>query len=200
MKDNKNIDVSQFVTDSSTNETNVATGDVGQNMQNVPTATIEQAKPTRFVEDIAPISSSKQTGKARQTVSTLPSKQSEQTRLSEDRVSIEPNVPNGQDGTTGYTMPIIPNKQVESTNSPQPHRISSRQRRASLEEYREIFMTVPKIIDRQPVFVSREIRDRIDQIVRRLGERKMSVSGFLENLARYHLDLYADDLEQWKRL
>jgi hypothetical protein len=63
-----------------------------------------------------------------------------------------------------------------------------------------MFMAVPKIIDRQPVFVSREVRDRIDSVVRRLGERKMSVSGFLENLARHHLDLYADELEQWKRL
>lgn len=200
MKVNKNIDVSQFVTDSSTNETNVATGDVGQNMQNVPTAMIEQAKPTRFAEDIAPTPYNKQTGKARQTVSTLASKQSEQTRPPEESVYIEPNVPNGRDGVTGYTMPIIPNKQIESAQPAQPHRVSSRQRRASLEEYREIFMTAPKIIDRQPVFVSREVRDQIDQLVRRLGKRKMSVSGFLENLARHHLDLYADDLEQWKRL
>ncbi len=79
-------------------------------------------------------------------------------------------------------------------------RVSTRQRRASLDEYREMFMTVPKIIDRQPVFVSRDVRNQIDSVVRRLGERKMSVSGFLENLARHHLNLYADDLEQWKRL
>jgi hypothetical protein len=90
---------------------------------------------------------------------------------------------------------------IEPTQPTQPtSRTSTRQRKASLDEYREAFMTVPKIIDRQPVFVSRETRDRIDSIVRRLGERKMSVSGFLENLARHHLDLYADDLEQWKRL
>ncbi len=82
----------------------------------------------------------------------------------------------------------------------QPARITARHRRGELDEYRQMFMQTPKITDRQPVFVSREIRDRIDSIVRRLGERKMSVSGFLENLARHHLDLYADDLEQWKRL
>jgi hypothetical protein len=69
-----------------------------------------------------------------------------------------------------------------------------------LDEYRATFLSVPRITDRQPVFVSRETRDRIDNVVRRLGERKMSVSGFLENLAKHHLDLYADDLEQWKRL
>jgi hypothetical protein len=96
-------------------------------------------------------------------------------------------------------------RQTESTqptqsNQPTQPRISSRQRRASLDEYREAFLIAPKIVDRQPVFVSRETRDRIDSMVRRLGERKMSVSGFLENLARHHLDLYADDLEQWRRM
>jgi hypothetical protein len=78
--------------------------------------------------------------------------------------------------------------------------MSSCHRWASLDEYRTTFLPVPKITDRQPVFVSRNVRDRIDSLVRRLGERKMNVSGFLENLARHHLDLYSDDLEQWKRL
>jgi hypothetical protein len=76
--------------------------------------------------------------------------------------------------------------------------MSVKHRKANLEDYRETFLIAPKIVDRQPVFVSRGVRDRIDSVVRRLGERKMSVSGFLENLARHHLDLYTDDLEQWR--
>ena len=121
----------------------------------------------------------------------------------------EPDAPIGRDGMVGKTVPprqaerpqhTAPTQPTEPTQPIQPHRTSTRQRRASLDEYREAFMTVPKIIDRQPVFVSRDVRDRIDGVVRRLGERKMSVSGFLENLAHHHLDLYADDLEQWKRL
>lgn len=111
----------------------------------------------------------------------------------------EQNAPTRQTASTQSTEPP---QRIEPTPPAQPAqpRISSRQRKAYLEEYREMFMTVPKIIDRQPVFVSRETRDCIDHIVRRLGERKMSVSGFLENLARHHLVQYADDLEQWKRL
>jgi len=79
-------------------------------------------------------------------------------------------------------------------------RLSARQRRASLDEYREEFLTIPKTTDRQTVFVSRATRDKIDRIVRLLGERKMSVSGFLENLARHHLDLYAEELEHWRKM
>jgi hypothetical protein len=93
-------------------------------------------------------------------------------------------------------------RQTESAPTTQPtqQRTSTRQRRASLDDYREAFLVAPKIVDRQHVFVSRETRDRIDSVGRRLGERKMSVSGFLENLARHHLELYTDDLEQWRRM
>lgn len=79
-------------------------------------------------------------------------------------------------------------------------RTSSKQRKADLEEYKEQFLRTPKIVDRQPVFVSREVRDLLYDIVRRMGERRMSVSGFLENLSRHHLDSYAEELERWRRL
>lgn len=79
-------------------------------------------------------------------------------------------------------------------------RISSRQRRLSLEEYRTVFLQVPRIEDRKPVFISRNVRDKLDRIVRTLGTRRMSVSGLLENLATHHLEIYRDDLEQWRKL
>lgn len=91
--------------------------------------------------------------------------------------------------------PSVPTESTEPTR-----RTSSKQRKASLDEYREQFLRAPKITDRQPVFVSHATRDSIDDIVRRLGERRMSVSGFLENLANYHLETYREEVEQWKRL
>ena len=81
-----------------------------------------------------------------------------------------------------------------------PKRSTSKQRKESLEEYRQTFLTIPKLEDRKPVFSSREVRDRIDEIVHRLGGRGRSVSGFIENLARHHLDIYQDDVEGWKKL
>ena len=79
-------------------------------------------------------------------------------------------------------------------------RISSKQRRLSLDEYRTTYLQVPKIADRKPVFVSGEVRDRLDEIVRRLGGRGMSVSGLIENLARQHLSTYGNDIDQWRKL
>ncbi len=97
-----------------------------------------------------------------------------------------------------------PTEVIESTVQTQPieptKRTTSKQRKADLEEYKATYLCTPKIVDRQPVFISRELRDRIDDVVRRLGERRMSVSGFLENLSRHHLESYAEELDRWRRL
>mgnify|MGYP000847050931 CR=1 FL=1 len=79
-------------------------------------------------------------------------------------------------------------------------RISGKQRRLSLEEYRATYLKVPKIVNRKPVFVSEEVRDELDRIVGNFGKRGMSASGFVENLARLHLEAYREDIEQWRKL
>lgn len=94
--------------------------------------------------------------------------------------------------------PVIPSGAV--TEDPVRRRTSGRQRRASLEEYRETYLTVPKIRNRKTVFVSEDVRDELDAVVRRLGGRGMSVSGLLENLAREHLAAYRGDIEQWRKI
>lgn len=109
------------------------------------------------------------------------------------------------------SVPGEPNVQTVTTHSTdsspttdQPADISNRvgmkEKRAAFEEYRRTFLQVPKIENRKPVFVSCEIRDRLDEIVRRLGGRRMSVSGLIENLARHHLTTYEEDIEQWRKL
>lgn len=103
-------------------------------------------------------------------------------------------------------QPTEPSEPAEPTEKPiefpsiSTKRISQKQRKASLEEYKSIFLNPPKITDRKTVYLSAETRDRLDEIVRRLGERGSSVSGFIENMAREHLETYRDEIEQWKRL
>lgn len=91
--------------------------------------------------------------------------------------------------------------QEQADETPQVvRRISGKQRRASLEEYKEAFLLVPSIEDRKPVFLSRSTRDALDRIVRMFGERRMSVSGLVENIARQHLTTYGEDIEAWRKL
>lgn len=79
-------------------------------------------------------------------------------------------------------------------------RISSKQRKASLDEYQEAFMRTPKIEDRKPVFISREKRDRLNRIVGLFGDDRMSVSGMVENIVSHHLQTYGEDIEAWRKL
>ena len=95
------------------------------------------------------------------------------------------------------------NEPVQEQADEAPHvvrRISGKQRRASLEEYKDSFLSVPSIEDRKPVFLSRSTRDALDRIVRMFGGRRMSVSGLVENIARQHLATYGEDIESWRKL
>ena len=92
-----------------------------------------------------------------------------------------------------------PTNEIQSPPNPQK-RISGKQRKATLEEYQQTFLQVPRIDDRKPVFVSSDVRDRLDRVVRILGGRRMSVSGIIENIVRHHLSLYEEDFEAWRKL
>lgn len=128
------------------------------------------------------------------------------------RIGLEPDVPeqtkapDTSEAETAVTEEA-PNEVLEESTSDMPEktavpqkRISSKQRRLSLDEYRTTYLHVPKIADRKPVFVSGEVRDSLDGIVRRLSGRGMSASGLIENLARLHLETYREDIEQWRKL
>ena len=106
------------------------------------------------------------------------------------------NIPNSA------TEDKVEETQPSATTEPPTiqRRVSSKQRRLSLDEYRNTYLKVPIIKDRKPVFLSCEVRDRLDDYVHKLGGRKMSVSGLLENIARQHLALYDEDFEQWRKL
>lgn len=111
-----------------------------------------------------------------------------------ERVTSKPNV------QTVTTQPTDTTVAAEQPTQSVSDRIGVKQQKAALEKYRQRFLRVPKIENRKPVFISCEVRDRLDEIVRRLGGRRMSVSGLIENLARHHLETYGDDIERWRKL
>ncbi len=83
---------------------------------------------------------------------------------------------------------------------PVQRRVSGKQRKLSLEEYRNTFMKPYRIEDRKPVFISGKLRQTLDRFACKIGENRMSLSGLLENIVRHHIELYADDFEQWRKL
>ena len=102
-------------------------------------------------------------------------------------------------------FPSIPEESAslsDGNNGKQPpmHRVSSKQRRLSFEEYRSVYLPVPKIENRMPIFISASLRDELDKIARRLGAKRMSASGIVENMVKHHLITYGDELKEWYKL
>ena len=119
-------------------------------------------------------------------------------------IGLEPEEPeqSGKTVTEEAEIPMVDEPLEVATGEaaiPQK-RISSKQRRLSLDEYRTTYLKVPKIINRKPVFVRETVRDELDRVVRYLGGKGMSASGLIENLVRLHLDTYRNDIEQWRKL
>lgn len=115
-------------------------------------------------------------------------------------------VPDTSEAETAVTEAVT-NEVLEESTSDTPEkaavpqrRISSKQRRLSLDEYRTTYLQVSKITNRKPVFISGEVRDRLDRIVSYFGGRGMSASGLVENLVRLHLETYREDIELWRKL
>lgn len=113
--------------------------------------------------------------------------------------------PEGEEEITG--IPSDKEEEQESGTVAEPlaapmpaRRISGKQRKASLDEYKEAFMHTPRIDDRKPVFISREKRDRLNRIVGLFGDNRMSVSGIVENIIGHHLQAYGEDIEAWRKL
>ena len=101
---------------------------------------------------------------------------------------------------TEVTDEVPPTNVVEEQPPAPPiqRRVSSKQRKLSLEEYRNTFMRPYKIEDRKPVFISGKLRKMLDKFACKIGEDRMSMSGLLENIVRHHIELYSEDFEHWK--
>ena len=53
---------------------------------------------------------------------------------------------------------------------------------------------------RKAVYVSEETQRRLDFVVRKIGEQGASVSGYVEQVLREHLDQYKEDVERCRKL
>ena len=94
----------------------------------------------------------------------------------------------------------VPLPEGKDGKQPPMHRVSSKQRKLSFEEYRSVYLPVPKIENPKPVFISASLRDELDKITRRLGGKRMSASGLVENMVKLHLITYGEELKEWYKL
>ena len=99
---------------------------------------------------------------------------------------------------TENTMHSEPARNTENVTVQK--RISAKMRKKTLEAYKQAYLVPTKLNNRKAVYLSREIQERADFIVRRLGDRGCNLSSFVENIVRQHLEEYGEDIEKWRRL
>ena len=93
-----------------------------------------------------------------------------------------------------------PKEEVISAAPPAAAPRKAKSHKEDLAEFRETYLQPERISHRKAVYVSDETQQRLDFVVRRIGLRGASISGYVERVLREHLDGYKDSIEQWRKL
>ena len=93
-----------------------------------------------------------------------------------------------------------PKEKVISAAPPAPVHRKAKSHKEDLVTFRETYLQPARISHRKAVYVSDETQQRLDFVVRRIGLRGASISGYVERVLREHLDGYKDSIELWRKL
>ena len=91
-------------------------------------------------------------------------------------------------------------EEVIATAPPAAAPRKAKSHKEDLAAFRETYLQPARISHRKAVYVSDETQQRLDFVVRRIGLRGASISGYVERVLREHLDGYKDSIEQWRKL
>ena len=93
-----------------------------------------------------------------------------------------------------------PKEEVVAAAPSDPPSRKAKSHKEDLATFRETYLQPARISHRKAVYVSDETQQRLDFVVRRIGLRGASISGYVERVLREHLDRYKDSIEQWRKL
>ena len=86
------------------------------------------------------------------------------------------------------------------TELPKQQRIGKQQRKSDFAEFKATFLTPAKVVNRHPVNIEDDIWEQLERIARILGERGTIVASYINAVLVEHLNLYAEDIEIWRKL
>ena len=88
-----------------------------------------------------------------------------------------------------------------ATSTEENHqRMGQTRDRKQLSEFQGKYLQSLHMSHRKAVYVSEKTQRRLDYVVRKIGEHGVSISGYVEQVLRDHLDRYKDDIELWRKL
>ena len=107
----------------------------------------------------------------------------------------------------GGQAPLTENVVVDTDAEPQPEdapppeaasAAEPRRRRAPLPDFEKTFL-LPQDntrTSRSSIYVSAHIKRMITEVVKKIGQEHMTVTAYVDNILRHHLELYKDDINR----
>lgn len=160
---------------------------------------------------------------AKKSPSTTASKSTQLTDAPESKVStIKPQIIMQPDNSINSTTPInavnndnavnsttpantdnlFDNEQTatNTTELPKQQRVGKQQRKSDYADFKAIYLAPSKLVKRHPVNIEDSVWAKLERIARILGDRDTSVGSYINAILSEHLELYADDIEIWRKL
>lgn len=151
------------------------------------------------------------------------SKSTELTDAPESKVStIKPQIIMQPDNSINSTIPVNPvnsdnavnsttpantdnlfdNEQTATDTAEQPkqQRVGKQQRKSDYAEFKATYLAPSKRVKRHPVNIEDCVWEKLERIARILGDRDTTVGSYINTILSEHLNLYADDIEIWRKL
>ena len=88
---------------------------------------------------------------------------------------------------------------IETTEPPKQQRIGKQQRKSDYADFKATYLTPAKLMKRHPVNIEDSVWAKLERIARILGDRDTTVGSYINAVLLEHLNLYADDIEIWRK-
>lgn len=87
---------------------------------------------------------------------------------------------------------------VETARQPEakPIKETTRRKKNSPADYKDTYFQKMELPDRQPIYVSRSTHEKLMKIVMVIGERKATVSSYVETIILNHFDHHQDEINE----
>ena len=122
--------------------------------------------------------------------------------LSDD--STNPIPPANSDDAVNSTAPTnndnLFDNEHTSAETPKQQRIGKQQRKSDYADFKATYLVPAKLEKRHPVNIEDQLWAKLERIARILGDRDTTAGSYVNAILSEHLDLYAADIEIWRKL
>ena len=89
---------------------------------------------------------------------------------------------------------------IPVTEPPKQQRVGKQQRKSDLADFKATYLMPSKLVKRHPDNIENSVWEKLERIARILGDRDTTVGSYINAILVEHLNLYADDIEIWRKL